>query len=145
MNKNELKDVLSKLREIDDIINDIKSNVKAPEVAHLWECKTAEEQIAWRIAKLDNALREAREDIAIAIEMSPEPEAMFSAYRSDEAWREVYDVVCIDTDDSEILTVEFQDYETARGYAGEIVKEGYYNRVRVDKSIKKPMADCHLA
>lgn len=68
---------------------------------------------------------------------------MFSAYRSDEAWREVYDVVGIDTDDSEILTVEFQDYETACDYAEEIA--GHYCRVRVDKSIKKPMVDCHLA
>ena len=144
MNKNELKDTMSMLQVVDGIINDIKSNVEAPEATHLWECKTAEEQIAWRIAKIDNALREAREDIEFAIAMSPEPEAMFSAYRSDEAWREVYDVVCIDTDDSEILTVEFQDYETARGYAGEIVKEGYYNRTRIDKSHKKPMADCRL-
>lgn len=144
MNKNELKDTLYKLQGIDDIINDIKSNVEAPEATRIWECKTAEEQIAWRIAELDNALREAREDIAIAIAISPEPEAMFSAYRSDEACREVYDVVCIDTDDSEILTVEFQDYETARGYAGEIVKEGYYNRARVDKAYKKPMTDCRL-
>jgi hypothetical protein len=144
MNKNELKDTLYKLQGIDDIIDDIKSNVEAPEATHLWECKTAEEQIAWRIAKLDNALREARLDVEFAIEMSTEPEAMFSAYRSDEAWREVYDVVCIDTDDSEILTVEFQDYETARGYAGEIVKEGYYNRARIDKAHKKPMADCRL-
>ena len=143
MNKNELKDTLYKLQGIDDIIDDIKSNVGAPEATHLWECKTAEEQIALRIAKLDNALREARLDVEFAIAMSHEPEAMFSAYRSDEAWREVYDVVGIDTDDSEILTVEFQDYETACDYAGEIA--GHYCRVRVDKSIKKPMVDCHLA
>lgn len=145
MNKNELKDVLSKLREIGNVIHAIESNVKAPEVTHLRECKSEEETIALRIAKLDSAWREVRDNVTVAIEMSPEPEAMFSAYRSNEAWREVYDVVGIDTDGSEILNVEFQDYETACDYAGEIVEEGHYCRVRVDKSIKKPMVDCHLA